>query len=326
MSTPDPTLKRIAITGSSGFYGSKLIEHLRTHAPHAKILGLDVVPPRAAADEFVKVDVRDPSLTDVLQKFKPDTVVHLAFIVNPTRDDRKMRDINVGGSQNVFRAVESVRPRRFLMASSATVFGGHADTPVPVDDRHPIVDKSSFQYAIDKTDLERMIVDFSQRNGDIAVSWTRPCIICGPGINNYLTRLILNLPFFAKLDGRDSPLQFVHQDDVAAATYEILRHSACGPFNIGPPDWMPLSMIARETGRPCFKLPFWMARAATTIWWNLRLPVFDFPPELHYYVRDPWVVAPNRLQNELGFQFQFTCLDTFRELYQASKKPRRVRV
>jgi UDP-glucose 4-epimerase len=313
-------MQRIAITGSSGYYGSKLIEHLRAQIPDAKILGLDVAPPRAAPDEFVKLDVRDPKLGGHLQRFAPDTVVHLAFIVNQIRDDRKMREINVGGAEHVFRAVEAVRPRRFLMASSATVFGGRPDMPVPVDDHHPIHDKAIFRYAIDKTKLERMIADFAQRNGDIAVSWTRPCIIYGPGVNNYLSRFLLNMPFLAKIDGRDTPMQFVHEDDVAAATLEILRQDARGPFNVGPPDWMVLSEIARETRRFCVPLPLWWCRFVTFFWWNLRLPVFDFPPELHYFVRDPWVVAPNRLQQELGYQFRFTSRDTLRELYRTKKR------
>lgn len=313
-------MQRIAITGSSGYYGSKLIEHIRDRHPQATILGMDVVASRAAPHEFHQLDVRDPALTDVMKNFQPDTVVHLAFIVNPIRDDRKMHEINIGGSENVFRAVEAVRPQRFLMASSATVFGGRPDTPVPVDDLHPIHDKAIFRYAIDKTELERMIAEFAQRNGDIAVSWTRPCIIYGPGVNNYLSRFLLNIPFIAKLDGRDTPLQFVHEDDVAAATCEILSRNARGPFNIGPPDWIPLSEIARDTGRVCLKLPLWMACAATIFWWNLRLPVFKFPPELHYFLRDPWVVAPNRLQRELGYQFRFTSRDTLRELYRTKKR------
>ena len=35
-------MKRIAITGSSGYYGRKLIECIRRQAPQVRILGCDV--------------------------------------------------------------------------------------------------------------------------------------------------------------------------------------------------------------------------------------------------------------------------------------------
>ena len=88
-------MQRIAITGSSGYYAGRLIAHIRAHAPYVRILGCDVADPRrvAAPDEFVRVDVRDPQLREALRNFAPDTIVHLAFIVNPTHDDREMRPV-----------------------------------------------------------------------------------------------------------------------------------------------------------------------------------------------------------------------------------------
>jgi hypothetical protein len=57
-----------------------------------------------------------------------------------------------------------------------------------------------------------------------------------------------------------------------------------------------------------------MIRIITTCWWGLRLPGFEFPPGLLYFLRHPWVVAPRRLERELGFRFQYSSRDTLREL------------
>ena len=47
-------MQRIAITGSSGYYGSKLVEHIRRESPETQILGIDCLPPRnAAPHEFI---------------------------------------------------------------------------------------------------------------------------------------------------------------------------------------------------------------------------------------------------------------------------------
>src|SRR5262245_43131473 len=188
-------MQRIAVTGSSGYYGSHLIRYVRSVAPEVEILGLDVAPPRAPADfQFASVDVRSPELRQILAQFRPDTIVHLAFILNPIHDEARMHDINVNGSRNVFEAVHEIGPQRFLFASSATAFGALPDNPLPIDDRWPVRGGQGFQYAHDKSWLEQWIAEFADRHPAMAVSWVRPAIIYGPGVNNYLSQMLLKHP------------------------------------------------------------------------------------------------------------------------------------
>lgn len=206
-------MKRIAITGSSGYYGRKLIEFVRRQAPQTRILGCDVAPPRdAPPDEFARLDVRDPGVFRALEAFAADTIIHLAFVVNPIHDEREMRSINVDGTANVFRAVRHLRSARFLMSSSATVYGSFPDNPVPADENWKIRARPNYRYAMDKTDIEHQIADLARDLPETAVSWTRPAIIYGPGVNNYLSRFLLQLPLIVLMDGSDTPLQFVHED------------------------------------------------------------------------------------------------------------------
>ena len=309
-------MQRVAITGSSGYYGRKLIEHIRRESPETQLLGIDVVPPRdAVPHEFFQADVRSLDVRTALAKFQPDTIVHLAFVVNPIRDTRLMSDINVGGTRNVFTAVRELRPQRFLMASSATAYGAWPDNPVPISEDWQLRARDKFQYSSDKTRLETEIKSLADELSEVAVSWTRPVIIGGKGVNNYLSRYILNLPLIVLPDGFDIPLHFVHEEDCVAATWAILSQNARGPFNVGPPDYTPLKRIAEITNRGTVRMPFWAMRLATTIWWGLRLPIFDFPPTLHEFARFPWVVSPTRLQNELGFQFRFSSEETLLEMW-----------
>ncbi len=309
-------MQRIAITGSSGYYGRKLIEHVRRASPETQLLGIDVVPPsEVAPHEFVQADIRSPGVRTALANFRPDTIVHLAFVVNPIRDNRLMSDINIGGTNNVFEAVRTLRPQRFLMASSATAYGAWPDNPVPIHEDWRLKPRTSFQYAADKTAIDLAIKSLAEELPHVAVSWTRPVIIGGKGVSNYLSRFVLNLPFIVLPDGQDVPLHFVHEDDCVAATWMILQKNARGPFNIGPPDNVLLTRLATLTNRRTAKLPFWMMKLATTVWWGLRLPVFDFPPSLHDFARYPWVVSPARLQNELGFQFRYTSEETLLEMW-----------
>lgn len=315
-------MQRIAITGSSGYYGSRLIRHIRSVDPQVEILGLDVVPPIGQEPhQFALLDVRSPDLCRTLEAFQPDTVIHLAFILDPIHDEARMHDINVNGSRNVFEAVHMLRPRRFLMASSATVYGAWPDNPVPIDDGGSVRGRPEFGYSRDKTELEHMVSDFAALHPDMIVSWVRPSIICGPGANNYLSRMLLWSPLIVLVDGFDAPMQFVHEDDMAAATWHILKCGGRGPFNVGPHDWVMLTDIARYRRRWTIKLPLWLMRMHATVWWELRLPVFDYPPAVYYYVRYPWVVAPTRLCCELGFRFKYSSREAFHELLGAREEP-----
>ena len=309
-------MQRIAITGSSGYYGRKLVEHIRRDSPETQILGIDCLAPGdAAPHEFVKADIRSLDVPGALKTFQPDTIVHLAFVVNPIRDTKLMSDINVGGTRNIFGAVRELRPQRFLMASSATAYGAWPDNPVPISEDWQLRARDKFQYSSDKTKLETEIQSLAEELSDVAISWTRPAIIGGRGVNNYLSRYILSLPLMFLPDGVNVPMQFVHEEDCIAATWAILSHNARGPFNVGPPDHILMRRVAELTNRRTMPIPFWAMRLATTIWWGLRLPIFDFPPTLHEFARYPWVVSPARLQNELGFQFRFSSEETLIEMW-----------
>jgi nucleoside-diphosphate-sugar epimerase len=130
---------------------------------------------------------------------------------------------------------------------------------------------------------------------------------------NYLQRFIFGMPFLAKLDGYDAPLQLVHESDVVQAIDAILAADARGAFNVAPPDWITISDIARETGRRIFPVPFWLAYAAHWLAWWTRFPLHESPAGFLYFVRYPWVVSPTRLQTELGYKFRFSTLEVLRQ-------------
>jgi len=317
-------IQRIAITGSSGYCGRSFIAHVRQVAPHARILGLDVVSPQSERpDDFQTVETRDPRLVEVLREFAPDTVVHMAFVMNVTHNDALMRDINLNGSRNVFAAVAAVKPRRFLYYSSMTAYGAWPDNPVPLDETYPSRARADFRYAADKSELGRDVLQFQKDHPEMAVSWVLPALVLGRGVQNYLSRYLLNGNFIALPDGVDSPIQFVHKDDLARATWEILTRHGRGPFNVCPPNWMTWSEVARIRQTRAVKMPLWLIKGLARIWWTLRLPAITSamgcPPGLMNFIRYPWVGTPKRLTEEFGFQFQHSCTDTFKLAWAANQ-------
>ncbi len=307
-------MKRIAITGSSGYLGSCLVDYFRRQDGEVCILGLDIREPgEVAPDEFVELDICSPELIGALESFAPDTIIHSAFVFQPMRDERKMHRINMEGGRSLLEAVGVIRPARFMTISSATAFGASPDNPVPMDDAHSVQPDSRFRYAADKAELEGLIARFAAGNEDIAVSWVRPAIIGGPKMDNYLSRFIFEMPFMVQLDGFDTPIQFVHEDDVTGAICAILSGNGRGGFNLGPPNWTCISEIAEITKRRVLKAPLWLGRFLTWLAWTIRFPGHELPPSFVNFTRYPWVVAPSRLEAEIGYRFKFSSSDTLRE-------------
>jgi UDP-glucose 4-epimerase len=306
---------RIVITGSSGLYGRSLIAEIRRVLPEARILGLDLQPAaHDPPDEFRPGDVAGPGVPAAIARFAPDTVVHLAFAVQPGRDSARLRAANVDGTRAVLDAAAATRPRRLLVASSATVYGAWPDNPPACDETAAVRPLPGYYYSAHKGIVERLLGEFAAGHPAIAVSWTRPTIVVGRGVRNFLTDYFLSVPFVGLPDGHDTPLQFVHRDDLARATLAILAASARGPFNVSPDDVLTHRQIAGALGVPAVSIPFPLMAALGRLWWTLRLPWLATPPGLVGYVRHPWLITSKRLREELGFSFAYSAAAAFAEL------------
>jgi UDP-glucose 4-epimerase len=313
--------QRVLITGSSGFYGRAVVGAIRKHWPSARVFGLDVVSAKTNhPDEFELCDITSPKLRQYVLDFLPDTLIHLAFVVNPLRDEEKMHAVNVGGTRNVLAAAADAQPARLLISSSATAYGAWPDNPIPMTENQPLRARTEYRYADDKFQVEGLLADFSQSHPALSVSWTRPCMIYGPGMSNFMTTLFTVPPVLTLPGGSNSPMQLVHLEDVAEATLAILNAEARGPFNLAPPDWFTIRDLAKLSGRFAVSVPFAACRAVTACWWALHLPIFRFPAPLWYFIRYPWVVAPERLMTEVGFQFRHSSADVIRQLLRDAGK------
>src|SRR5215208_1893468 len=98
---------RYLITGGSGYIGGQLIEELSGRDETELIVNVDVKPPpkQSPKTEFVKGDVRDfGAMRELLERKQINSLVHLAFLLNPIRDENLMYDIDVNGTERVLRA------------------------------------------------------------------------------------------------------------------------------------------------------------------------------------------------------------------------------
>jgi nucleoside-diphosphate-sugar epimerase len=172
--------RRVLVTGGAGFIGTNLVQRLRDAG--AATLVLDPKPPfdRAAAPDWLPVDVLDTSgLNDAFERFAPTEVVHLAaeVSVDPTLTVADYK-VNVDGTANLLRAV-AAHPTVDRLVVTSTQFvcrAGH----VPVDDLDTDPDTVYGHTKVATENLTRTL-------GAGTATWTiiRPTTIWGPWDTRY---------------------------------------------------------------------------------------------------------------------------------------------
>lgn len=305
MTTPAKSPRVVAVTGASGYIARRLINSLCTEEWVGRVLGFDVVEPDFSHPKFVfdHVDVRNPAIESRLKG--TDVVVHLAFVMDPVKDEGVMRDVNVNGSQNVFRSAARAGVRRIVYTSSATVYGAHPDNDVPLVEDSPLRANLDFSYPAHKLEVEYVIKEFRDDFPDVAVTVFRPAIVYGPHVDNAWSH-ILEMPVVWGVKGFRPPFQFIHEDDVAAALLFAIENELDGPYNLAPNDWMASDDILAVVGRKRVELPEPAAFSLAERLWSMNL--VEAPAGMLHYVMYPWVVSPEKLQSA-GFKCAFSTSD-----------------
>jgi UDP-glucose 4-epimerase len=303
---------RYVITGGAGYIGSRLVDFLSRRDDTEKIVVCDVASPRSYVpkSEFERVDVRDrDGVRATLERVKPDAVVHLAFILNPSHDEALMYDVDVNGTHNVLEAAAGAGTQQVLVTSSGVAYGAFPDNPVPLTEEDPVRGVAAFSYARDKTESDRICQLWAAKYPERTMTIVRPCIVFGPNVNNYLVRLWTKQPFAADPGTLDNDIQFVHEDDVVEAMTALLVGCHAGAFNVAGDGVMTSRECAEMIGSPTRRMPVRAYRGLARAMWNLRLS--EAPPGSVDFALYPWIVSNDKLKRETGWSPRHTTRETF---------------
>ncbi len=296
---------RYLITGGSGYIGSRLTEILAAREETERIVDLDVRAPAQpqAKAEFVRGDVRDrAAMRSLLDRERPDALIHLAFLLNPIRDEARMYDVDVNGTQAVLDAAAEAGTQQVLVTSSATAYGAFPDNPRPIAEDWPVRGQPDFSYARDKADADRLCQLWALEHPDRVMTIVRPCIVFGPSVDNYISRTWKNSSFMPIMDGVDEEFQLVHEDDVVSAIVALLDAKAAGAFNVAGDGVLRWGESAQMIGLRTRELSFKAARRIYSIAWALHAPRVESPPGNLNFVRYPWLVSNDKLKAETGWR------------------------
>jgi UDP-glucose 4-epimerase len=306
------------ITGGSGYIGSRLTQ-LLVEDESNEVVNLDIRAPAVprSRTRFVHMDIRDRRIAQLIADERPDAIVHLAFVLNPIRDEHAMYDIDVNGTANVLEAAARAGISHLLVASSTTAYGAWPDNPVPIPEEHPVRGLPGYEYARDKTEIDRLCQLWAAQHADATMTIVRPTIVFGPNVDNYIVRYWTKSPFLVLPDGKDADWQFVHEDDVVDAISRLLAERRGGIYNLTADGTIKLSEAARIAGLKVRKMPLKVYRRIAGAAWKLRLPNAEAPPGQIEFVLHPWIASNEKLKADLGWTPRHTSRETFEITMQA---------
>jgi UDP-glucose 4-epimerase len=296
---------RYLITGGSGYIGSRLIEILAPRDETERIVNVDVRPPARASEaaQFVRGDVRDfTAMRDLLDRERIDALVHLAFVLNPIRDEGRMYDIDVNGTDAVLRAASDAGTEQVLVTSSATAYGAFPDNPKPIAEDWPVRGQPDFSYARHKADADRLCQLWAATHADRVMTIVRPSIVFGPNVDNYISRTWEHSSFLPVPDGVDEDFQLIHEDDVVSALIGLLDARAGGAFNFASDGTLTWREAAEMIGLKTRDMSMKTVRRMYAAAWALHVPRVESPPGNLNFIRYPWVVSNEKLKATIDWK------------------------
>jgi UDP-glucose 4-epimerase len=311
---------RYLITGGSGYIGTRLVDLLVSREQTEQVTIADTRPPaiHKPRTRYERADVRDrEAVRALLERDRPDALVHLAFILNPMRNEKLMYDIDVNGTHNVLEAAGSAGTPQVLVTSSASAYGAFPDNPVPLTEDDPVRGLPSFSYARDKTEADRICQLWAAKYPDRTMTIVRPCIVLGPNVDNYLVRIWTQAPFTADTGHLEQQIQFVHEDDVVDAIALLLDGGHGGAYNVAGDGTITARECAELIASPIRKMPERVYRGLASVMLALRQS--ESPPGSIEFTVHPWIVSNEKLKS-LGWSPEHTSRETFEATMRAKGK------
>lgn len=271
---------RVVVVGATGNVGTSV---LRALIPDAQVNSIVAVARRLPDWQLKKVewqaaDIRSSNLVALFEG--ADVVIHLAWLIQPSRDLAELRSVNVDGSARLFDAVAAARVPALVHASSVGAYSpGPKDRAV--DESWPTDGIQSSFYSRHKAEVERLLDRFEREHPEVRSVRLRPALIFKREAGSEIRRLFAG-PFLPSPLVRKEAIpvvpksprlrfQAVHSYDVGEAYRLAALSDVAGAFNIAADPVLDPHELARVLDARTVPVPAGLVRAVADLTWRLRL-------------------------------------------------------
>jgi UDP-glucose 4-epimerase len=318
----------VALTGARTFLGKHLLGLLEEDETVGRLVVIDGEAPVSAGPKTrsYTVDRAEPNaaarIAEILAAESVDTLVHLGFLENPTRNTAWAHELESVGTLHVLHACRERPVKKLILGSATTLYGPHYDNPNFLDETHPLRGLRGLAFFADKIDAERQVRAFAADMKDVCVTVLRFAPLLGPTVESYVTRW-LSRHYVPTLMGFDPLLQFVHEVDALAALKLALAEDVPGVFNIVADGVLPVSTVVKLAGRSTLPVPHFLAQRVTALLWFAGLS--DVPAPMLRFLRHLCVADGDSAKDALGFTPGYTTREAVLE-FGASLRLREARL
>ncbi len=295
----------LALTGASGFIGSRILGRLVESADDRPILVIDNQKPPVEHRRirFFRVDFTEPTadatLAAILKKEECDTFIHTAYLSNPTHDQAYAHELEAIGTMHVLHASGEAGIRKLIVAGTTMSYGALPSNPNFLTEEHPLRASSRVASLRDRVEAEQEVARFSRKNPDTVVTLLRSCWIMGPTVSGFVTTFF-SRSMVPTLLGYDPLLQFVHEEDAVDAFERAVMHDFRGAYNIVGSGVLPLSTLLKLAGKPSIPILHIAAYPFAEALWMSQLS--EAPGPYLDYLRYLWVADGDKARIEMGFE------------------------
>jgi UDP-glucuronate 4-epimerase len=257
---------KVLLTGGAGFIGSHLLERLIARGDDVAVIDdfNDFYDPAikrrnlpTSGFRLHERDIRDAA--PIVDQEKPDVVIHLAARagVRPSLKDPVLYEsVNVGGTLVLLEACRRAGVKRFVFASSSSVYGdGKAPFREEEDDLRPVS-----PYGVSKLLAEHYVRVYAELHG-LQATCLRFFTVYGP---RQRPDLAIRSFTAAILEGREIPMfgdgsterDYTHITDILqGALAAIDRPEPFAVYNLGESRPVPLRRLIELLGEYAGKKP-----------------------------------------------------------------------
>jgi nucleoside-diphosphate-sugar epimerase len=312
---------RVVVVGATGNLGTSVLEALSAEPGIDEIVA---VARRAASLRFPKTEYRTADIVrdDLVPVLRgADAVVHLAWLIQPSRDQARLHAVNVDGSARLFGAAAEARVKAIVYASSVGAYSpGPKDRAC--DETWPTDGIPSSYYSRHKAAVERILDRVESEQPGIRIVRMRPGLVFKAHAAVEIRRLFMGRLFpRAIVRHRWVPVvpevpqlrfQAVHSLDVGDAFRRALLSDARGAFNLAADPVLGPAELAEVMHARRLRLPAPALRAGAALTYHLRLQPSE-PGWVDMALQVP-VMDTGRARRDLGWEPRHSSLEALREL------------
>jgi nucleoside-diphosphate-sugar epimerase len=313
---------RVVVVGATGNVGTSVLHALAREPAVESVLGVARRLPEMSfpKTEWASADIRHDELEPLFAG--ADAVVHLAWLIQPSRDLDKLRSTNVDGTARLFAAAGRAGVGAVVYASS---IGAYSPGPKDrtVDESWPTGGVDTSFYSRHKSETERLQDRFEAEFPNVRSVRLRPGLIfkreaaeeirryfAGPFVPNPLVqpRFIPIVPDLERLR-----FQAVHSLDIGDAyRLAVVNDAARGAYNVAADPILDPQKLGEILGARPVKVPEALLRRGADITWKLHLQ--PSPKGWVDMALNVPLMDTSRIRSELGWEPKWTAEEALLEL------------